>query len=139
MYLLLTQEQDGPVNYFFQAFSTLQDSLSLFSFFIVKKTTTTTTTTKNFQLLLTQPVAETQSCSTKETSSYIVYIWKTRWFMRVNITELKKKKKNKTLKLRRVNMRYFYNQYGEIGVDLSTFLHQNNDIHSVRVTLLLDL
>ena len=36
-------------------------------------------------------------------------------------------------------MRYFYNQYGEIGVDLTTFLHQNNDIHSVRVTLLFDL
>ena len=35
-------------------------------------------------------------------------------------------------------MRYFYNQYEETGVDLTT-LHQNNDIHFVRVTLLFDL
>ena len=35
-------------------------------------------------------------------------------------------------------MSYFYKQYGEIGVDLTT-LHQNNDIHSIRVTLLFDL
>ena len=55
--------------FFIQASRTLQDFFCFHS-------------KKNSQLLLTQPVDETQSCSTIEASSYI---WKTRWFMRVKL------------------------------------------------------
>ena len=36
-------------------------------------------------------------------------------------------------------MRHFCNQRGETEIDLTTFLHQNDDIHSVRVILLFSL